>query len=322
MSTGGEKTSQNSKCAGRTIARVMLVLSALVVVALAHDALKASGNMAPEFLFTFLLPSIIGGGRFMSLAATLALPTLAAGLPMLTLLVTLMARAKAAQSQASRTSGSTGLLVGAGLLLSVGMVSDIVLYRALGAIPEQEISQTEPVQQHTPQLPQDVEGDGPNGQTERSPAGEVTGEEWIVFASDRSGDWELWAMKPDGSNQVKVSSTERIHMQPRFSPDGTRVVFSSQKEDGTNTVYIMNWADAQETEVTTGDQASFTGDGKGIVFRRQGKVWLCDLDSGKEKLVSPSLWSRCSFPSFSPVGRRVAFASRLLAGYNIYILFD
>jgi Tol biopolymer transport system component len=98
------------------------------------------------------------------------------------------------------------------------------------------------------------------------------------------------------------------------------VAFSSFNAAGKLTVCILDLATRAEKEICEGAQAAFTGDGQGLVLRRDDQIYLQVLASGAEKLISPRMWSRCSYPSASPDGARVAMASRLLAGYNIYIL--
>jgi Tol biopolymer transport system component len=50
--------------------------------------------------------------------------------------------------------------------------------------------------------------------------------EWIVFSSNRDGDFHLWLVKPDGTGLGKLLGGAR-HNHPHFSPDGKWVVFAS-----------------------------------------------------------------------------------------------
>jgi Tol biopolymer transport system component/serine/threonine protein kinase len=53
----------------------------------------------------------------------------------------------------------------------------------------------------------------------------------IAFASDRSGSWNIWIARSDGSNQVRVTSFSGPHTGfPRWSPDGRRVAFGISRE--------------------------------------------------------------------------------------------
>lgn len=52
----------------------------------------------------------------------------------------------------------------------------------------------------------------------------------IVFSSDRSGSWELWAMEADGSSPQELTGQVDglAAAQPHLSPDGTRIVWLQQ----------------------------------------------------------------------------------------------
>jgi Tol biopolymer transport system component len=59
----------------------------------------------------------------------------------------------------------------------------------------------------------------------------------IVFASDADGDWDVWTMNADGSDPANLTSEgepidEWADAQPSWSPDGTRIVFTSDRGAG------------------------------------------------------------------------------------------
>ena len=43
--------------------------------------------------------------------------------------------------------------------------------------------------------------------------------ERIAFASDRDGDYDIYAMDPDGSNVVQLTNTPGPDINPAISPD-------------------------------------------------------------------------------------------------------
>ena len=53
---------------------------------------------------------------------------------------------------------------------------------------------------------------------------------WIVFGSRRDGDSELYAMRADGSNPVRLTNAKGYDGGPFFSPDGKRVVYRSDRK--------------------------------------------------------------------------------------------
>ena len=53
---------------------------------------------------------------------------------------------------------------------------------------------------------------------------------WIVFGSRRDGDSELYVMRADGSNPVRLTRTPGYDGGPFFSPDGRRIVYRSDRK--------------------------------------------------------------------------------------------
>jgi len=54
----------------------------------------------------------------------------------------------------------------------------------------------------------------------------------VIFVSSRTGKKEIWEMDYDGNNQHQVTHLGSISLSPRFSPDGSRVAFSSLTKSG------------------------------------------------------------------------------------------
>ena len=82
---------------------------------------------------------------------------------------------------------------------------------------------------------------------------------WIVFASNRSGTYQIWAVHPDGSGLHQVTSDAWEKSFPAFSPDSGRIVFTRSKDgasdlwsvkvDGTGLKQVTNTS-AFETQAT------------------------------------------------------------------------
>ena len=52
---------------------------------------------------------------------------------------------------------------------------------------------------------------------------------WIYFQSERTGHMQLWRMRPDGSSQERLLTTDTVDWFPHISPDGKMIAFLSYK---------------------------------------------------------------------------------------------
>src|SRR6188472_2125540 len=99
----------------------------------------------------------------------------------------------------------------------------------------------------------------------------------IVFASNRTGEWQLHSIKPDGSDIQQITHLTAAEpgspgnaFLPDVSPDGRRIVFSHEA-DGDVELYIVNTDGTGLTRLTY-DPGRFDGaahwspNGRRIVF--------------------------------------------------------
>ena len=100
----------------------------------------------------------------------------------------------------------------------------------------------------------------------------------IAFSSDRNSDWEfdvwggnseVYIMATDGANPINITKHPAKDNNPDWSPDGTRIAFSSDR-DGNREVYAMN-ADGTNPINLTNHPADdrhpdWSSDGRRIAF--------------------------------------------------------
>ena len=53
----------------------------------------------------------------------------------------------------------------------------------------------------------------------------------IVFYSDRDGNYEIYTMNADGSNQTRLTFNQAGDFAPAWSPNGRQIVFASFRDD-------------------------------------------------------------------------------------------
>lgn len=143
----------------------------------------------------------------------------------------------------------------------------------------------------------------------------------IVFSSNRSGPWRIWAVKADGSEpkQLTAQEGEGQDVDPGFSPDGKAIFYTSTR-GGKAGVWRMDAAGAKPERICDGDQAEVSPDGAKLALRRGERLFTRELAGGKEQPLTPADWPHCSGPAWSPDGKSVAFAARWAGGNGVYII--
>ena len=56
--------------------------------------------------------------------------------------------------------------------------------------------------------------------------------QWVVYASDRTGNADLWKQRLGDPDPVRLTTSEADESQPQWSPDGQSIVFRSERDGG------------------------------------------------------------------------------------------
>ena len=91
----------------------------------------------------------------------------------------------------------------------------------------------------------------------------------LVFSSDRTGTWELWAVEPDGSNPRKLTCGPGEKREPSVSPDGKHVVYVN-RDSAAGELWVVSIDGTNQRKLASLDGSirnpSWSRDGKRIVF--------------------------------------------------------
>jgi len=109
----------------------------------------------------------------------------------------------------------------------------------------------------------------------------------VAFESTRSGAYEIWVCRGDGSSPIQVTHLNSVSGTPRWSPDGQRIAFDS-RGTGNADIFVMD-SQGSPPQKIAGEPSheilpSFSRDGHWVYFasNRTGawQVWKVRLTGG------------------------------------------
>ena len=161
----------------------------------------------------------------------------------------------------------------------------------------------------------------------RRAAAEVFVQGEIVVASSRTGRFQLYAAERANLAQLrKVMDDTAVATEPAFSPDGSRIAFTSTR-DGQPEIYVMDADGTSAGRLTNspgadGD-ASFTADGQSVVFHSQRtghrQIFLQPITSSDAVQLTQEPADN-SQPTVSPDGETIAFVSNREGNNHIWLM--
>ncbi len=150
----------------------------------------------------------------------------------------------------------------------------------------------------------------------------------IVFESDRGGQLDLWTMRPDGSNQVRLTNDKADDEFPTWSPDGKKIAWTrGGGVDPAGELWIMNADGTHKRQITFNSfadaGASFSPDGTRLAFRsiRNGNrdVYVINVDgTGEQRLTDAPGFD--AIADWSPDGTKISFTSDRSGACAIYTM--
>ena len=150
----------------------------------------------------------------------------------------------------------------------------------------------------------------------------------VVF--DMLGD--IYSVPIEGGEATALTDGIEWNFQPRFSPDGSKIAFISDRDGGDN-LWVMN-ADGSDPQAVTEEKEhlvhnpSWSPDGQYIAAKKgftstrsipAGEIWLFSVGGGDglqltERPNGPKDQKTMAEPAFSPDGRYVYYSQDTTAG--------
>ena len=125
----------------------------------------------------------------------------------------------------------------------------------------------------------------PSGSDARQPNWSPAGGK-ILYQAYRNGQWDIWVMKEDGTEQRKVTRGEGDKTDASFSPDGKRIFYSGESDENLADLFSVGLKDGSVIRVT----ASKGYDGAPSVSPDGRKVLFESCETDPEHTSGTSLW--------------------------------
>jgi Tol biopolymer transport system component len=173
----------------------------------------------------------------------------------------------------------------------------------------------------------------PNGGSDAWPTWSPDGQR-LGFASDRSGNWDIWVINVDGSGLVNLTNSPDDEQYPAWSPDGRQMAFTSGRS-GNSDVWLMSVDEGLQgagsanavnlTQSPRKDRyAMWSPDGTRIAFNtnRDGnqEIYVMNADGSDPTNVTNAPDSAEGLADWSPNGRRLALYSDRPGNKDIFVV--
>jgi TolB protein len=148
----------------------------------------------------------------------------------------------------------------------------------------------------------------------------------IAFHSNRDGNFEIYSMDANGSNQTRLTSNAATDVSAAWSADGTKIAFASNR-DGNFEIYTMNADGTGQTRITNNAADDVTPgwspDGTQLVFGslRDGNGEIYTMNSngtGVTRITTNAALDGQA--NWSADGSWIAFTSNRDGNFEIYMM--
>jgi serine/threonine-protein kinase len=146
----------------------------------------------------------------------------------------------------------------------------------------------------------------------------------LAYYSDCDGNREIYTMRADGSGVTQLTTTTDVYNWfPFWSPDGTRITFSSNREGARYQVFVMNADGSNPVALARGCVSAYSPDGSQIVFSSycdgSGDILVMDAQGGRIVNLTRGEGENAN-PCWSRDGTRIVFQSTRGGGTNLYAI--
>jgi Tol biopolymer transport system component len=153
----------------------------------------------------------------------------------------------------------------------------------------------------------------------------------IAYSSYKSGRFQVYVVSPDGTGSRNISNSSFTDNNPKWSSNGTKILFNGIRGGLGVETYIMNsdGTDQQNLAPTLGVSAAavWSNDGMHIALHasmdmQQNDIFRINADRTGLRNLTPATGSNERNPYWSPDGKQLVFESDRDGNREIYRIND
>ncbi len=153
------------------------------------------------------------------------------------------------------------------------------------------------------------------GHADRNPCWNPAGDA-VIYTTFNNGNYDIAMRGLDGSGPVLLTNDSNFDSDPSVSPDGTTIAFTSNRT-GFFRLYLMNMngqalRDLLGVDLVASVYPCFSPDSKSIAFGGRSsngtvQLFTVGVDGNGLTQITPESTRQCSYASWSPDGRYIAY---------------